>query len=140
MQLKRIKSRCTFFLIFLVVSFSIFFYTWYENMENKIKTCQSLNDMEASSLLYALDNKKIEIVRKTIEIRAVNLVHGYDECVFNKSRVLSSICNDWNKYLKELVVNKLNQSKFSERLDVQYKDQLQKNINRLNQKCMDRKK
>jgi len=70
----------------------------------------SLCNYKSITALYAINSGKINILKKMLKMDIVQLVHDYNKKIYQSSRLLNKICNDWHKYIKPYALDYIEDS------------------------------
>ena len=118
------------FILTISIILNIFLFT---KNSKEIKISNSICNLKSSAILFSINSKKDNVAKKILNADIVQLVHDYDETLFSDNYLLSSICIDWEKTLKNSVENYINNQEFTEGTD--YLKHVEENYNILNNLC-----
>ena len=116
----------------LTISIILNIYLFTKNSK-EVKISNSICNLKSSIILFSINSKKDNVAKKILNADIVQLVHDYDETLFSDNYLLSSICIDWEKTLKNSVKDYINNQESTEVTD--YFKHVEKNYNILNNLC-----
>ncbi len=85
-------------------------------------------------VLYALDSNKTNIAKQILKDDMVQLIYDYDGELYSKSRVLNTICKNWQIYKEKAIIEYLNNGKINANTD--YYNKVKLNSITLDNKCI----
>jgi len=116
----------------LTISIILNIYLFTKNSK-EAKISNSICNLKSSIILFSLNSKKDNVAKQILNSDIVQLVHDYDETLFSDNYLLSSICIDWEKTLKNSVKDYINNQESTEVTD--YFKHVEKNYNILKNLC-----
>jgi len=81
--------------------------------KKEMKIISLLHDSRSFSVLYAMNKNNYEEAESILVSNLTNLVLNYDKELFDESRGLSRLCDDWEKGFKEIVLKDIKQDDFN---------------------------
>ena len=94
----------------------------------------ALCNYKASPYLFSIQTNKSKILDKMLKYDLVQLVHDYNDEIFQKNKVLSNICKDWKKLIRKPIKEYLEKSKSK---NIEYFNQVSNHFDFLETKCRD---
>ena len=121
-------------LLIISVFLNLILWNYNKSIEKEIKICYALAGERSVVYTFALDNKRYNSMRKMLTSDILQIVYYYDKNLFSESKVLSSICKDWQSIIKPIVEKEI-KSKKSLKINLNYWKKVQKNYLIIEKDC-----
>ena len=120
-------------IVLLLISIIFNFILWKKYTED-ISLCNALSNEKAIIYTHLMGQNKYKVMKKMLVSDIVQLVHDYNKNTFERSRVLSSICNDWKSIVRPVVLNEIDSKKRTKQ-NFSYWETVKKNFYILDNNC-----
>ena len=116
----------------LIISIVLNIYLFNKNSK-EIQIANSICNLKSSTVLFSINSEKSDMVKKILNADIIQLVHDYDKTLFSNNYLLSTICIDWKKTLKQSVEDYLKNKESPK--DTSYFKKVEKNYDILSNIC-----
>jgi len=100
--------------------------------KKEMKIISLLHDSRSFSVLYAMNKNNYEGAKSILASNLTNLVFNYDKELFDESRGLSRLCDDWEKGFKDIVLKDIKQDDFN---GTTYQNEVLKRVKLIDNDC-----
>ena len=118
----------------LFVIFFLFTLYYRAFFKEQIKLTQAISNAKSMVVLYALDSNKTNIAKQILKDDMVQLIYDYDGELYSKSRVLNTICKNWQIYKEKAIIEYLDNGNINANTD--YYNKVKLNSITLDNKCI----
>ena len=129
------KKIC--FTVIVLLSAVLFLLFMYKNIffNDQLKLVEAINNTRSVAVLYALDTNKVNSAKKILKYDVVQLIHDYDKKLYSRSKVLSSICKNWQMYTKKVVSRYLDDNETKAYSDIDFYNKVKLNVGIIDDEC-----